>query len=140
MVVSREIAASRLRRLEQCVKRLSLLARMPLDEYLANDDAQVIAERLFQVAAQCLLDLANHIVAEEGLGTPEDAQGILECLLRAGIVSADLHERTRGLVGFRNILVHQYLDVDHETVHTLLQRTQDLIDLGTAMGNYVERQ
>ncbi len=140
MVVSREVAASRLRRLEQCVKRLSQLAAPSLDDYLKNGDAQIIAERQFQIAAQCLLDLANHIIAEQGLGTPEDAHGILDCLVRAGIVPAELHERTRGLAGFRNILVHDYLAVDHRIVHALLQRVGDLIEFGKVLGDYVERQ
>ena len=86
MVVSREIAASRLRRLERCVKRLARLGQMPLDAYLADEDAQAIAERSFQVAAQCLLDLGNHIVAEGSLGTPEDSHEILDCLARSGVI------------------------------------------------------
>ena len=140
MVISREIAASRLRRLEQSVKRLTQLATMPLGEYLADSDARVIAERHFQIAVQCLLDIGNHIVAEQGLGTPDDAGGILDCLERAGVVTQDLYERTRGLAGFRNVLVHDYLDIDHDTVHALLQRVSDLVELGQVLGDYVDRQ
>lgn len=140
MVISREITASRLRRLEQSVKRLTELAGVPLDEYLADGDARAIAERHFQIAAQCLLDIGNHIVAEKGLGTPDDARGILDCLERAGIVPRELHERSRGLAGFRNVLVHDYIDIDHRTVHALLQRVGDLVELGRVLGDYVERE
>ncbi len=140
MVVSPEIAASRLRRLEQCVKRLSRLAGMPLKAYLDDRDAQAIAERNFQVATQCLLDLGNHIIAEEGLGTPEDGPGILDCLAGAGIISPEIHRRTRGLAGFRNILVHDYLAIDHQIVHGLLQRVDELVELGKALGGFVDRR
>jgi uncharacterized protein YutE (UPF0331/DUF86 family) len=140
LVISREIAASRLRRLEQSVKRLTALADMPLDEYLADADAHAIAERHFQIAVQCLLDIGNHIVAEQGLGTPDDASGILDCLKRAGVVPPDLYERTRGLAGFRNVLVHDYLEIDHRTVHGLLQRVGDLVELGRVVGDYTDRQ
>ena len=115
MVISREIAASRLRRLEQSVKRLTALADMPLDEYLADADAHAIAERHFQIAVQCLLDIGNHIVAEQGLGTPDAASGIL-------------------------VLVHDYLEIDHRTVHGLLQRVGDLVELGRVVGDYIDRQ
>ncbi|MCH7796958.1 MAG: DUF86 domain-containing protein [Planctomycetes bacterium] len=112
---------------------------MPLGKYLADSDARVIAERHFQIAVQCPLDIGNHIVAEQGLGTPDDAGGILDCLERAGVVTQDLHERTRGLAGFRNVLVHDYLDIDHHTVHALLQRVSDLVELGRVLGDYVDR-
>ena len=96
MVVSPEITASRLRRLDRCLQRLRRLAAMPLDAYLADEDAKSLAERHFQVAAQCLLDMANHIIAEEGLGSPDDAEGLLSCLARAGAIPAELYERTKG--------------------------------------------
>jgi uncharacterized protein YutE (UPF0331/DUF86 family) len=140
LVVSPEIAGSRLRRLEQCVKRLARLAGMPQQEYLDDRDAQAIAERNFQIATQCLLDLGNHIIAEEGLGTPEDGPGILDCLAGAGIISPELHQRTRGLAGFRNILVHDYLAIDQKTVHRLLGRLDNLVDLGKALGGFVDRR
>ena len=140
MVVSREIAAARLRRLEQCIQRLGHLRRRSREEYLANADAQTLAERLFQIATQCLLDIGNHVIAEEGLGTPEDAEGILDCLQRSGAIPADLHARTRGLAGFRNILVHDYLGIDHRIVYDLLGRLEDLIELGKALATFVEKR
>lgn len=139
MVVSREVVAARLRRLEQCLRRLRGLAAMPLDQYLADVDVQAIAERHLQVAAQCLLDIGNHILAEESLGTPDDAAGILDLLSRAGAVPAELHQRVRGLAGFRNVLVHDYLAVDQRFVHGLLQRLDDLAELGRVLGEHAAR-
>ncbi len=139
MVVSREVAAARLRRLEESIRRLRRIAQSPRDAYLADDDAKALAERHFQIAAQCLLDLANHIVAEEGLGDPEDAESILDCLLRGGVIDPDLHGRVKGLGGFRNVLVHDYLGVDHVRVHGLLQRLDDLLDLARALESRAAR-
>jgi uncharacterized protein YutE (UPF0331/DUF86 family) len=112
---------------------------MPLDAYLADEDARSLAERHFQVAAQCLLDMANHIIAEDGLGSPDDAEGLLTCLARAGAIPPELYERTQGLAGFRNILVHDYLTVDHHIVHQLLGRLTDLSDLARALDQYARR-
>lgn len=138
MVVSREVAASRLRRLEHALARLRKLAELTPESYLADEDAQALAERHLQVAAQCLLDLGNHIVAEEALGSPEDAEGVLDCLARSGVVPPALHSRVRGLGGFRNILVHDYLDVDHQRVRELLGRLDDLAELGRVLGAHAE--
>lgn len=139
MVVSPEITGARLRRLDRCLQRLRRLAAIPLEAYLADEDAQTLAERHFQVAVQCLLDMANHIVAEEGLGSPDDAEELLACLVAANAVPAPLYERVRGLAGFRNILVHDYLTVDHHIVHRLLGRLDDLLDLARALDDYARR-
>jgi uncharacterized protein YutE (UPF0331/DUF86 family) len=139
LVVSREVTAARLRRLDRCVQRLRRIAAMPLEAYLADEDAQALAERHFQVAVQCLLDMANHIVAEHGLGSPEDAEELLACLAVANAIPRALYERVRGLAGFRNILVHDYLAVDHHVVHRLLGRLDDLLDLARALDEYVQR-
>lgn len=139
MVVSRELAANRLRRLERALARLRRLAATPIDAYLADEDAQTLAERHLQIATQCLLDLGNHIIAEEALGSPGDAEDVLTCLARAGIVDAALHARVRGLGGFRNLLVHDYLAVDHRLVHALLGRLDDLAELGRVLGAHAQK-
>jgi uncharacterized protein YutE (UPF0331/DUF86 family) len=139
LVVSPEITAVRLRRLDRCVQRLRRLAGMGLAAYLGDEDAQALAERHFQIAVQCLLDMANHIVAEQGLGSPEGTEELLDCLAAAGVIPAPLHERVRGLAGFRDILVHDYLAVDHEIVHGLLGRLDDLVELARALDGYARR-
>ena len=139
MVVSPEVTAARLRRLERSVKRLRRFAAMPLETYLGDDDAQALTERHFQVAVQCVLDMANYIIAEQGLGSPEDAEELIGCLAACGALPAPLHERLRGLAGFRNILVHDYLDIDHHIVHRLLGRLDDLVDAARALDDYARR-
>ncbi len=139
MVVSPEVTAARLRRLERSVKRLRPFGALPIEAYLRDEDAQAITERHFQVAVQCVLDMANHIVAELGLGSPEDMEALIACLATAGALPAPLHDRIRGMAGFRNILVHDYLDVDHRIVHGLLGRLDDLIDAARALDDYARR-
>jgi uncharacterized protein YutE (UPF0331/DUF86 family) len=45
----------------------------------------------------------------------------------ANEISADLAHRLRGWAGFRNILVHQYLDIDHALARRAI--IEDLADL-----------
>lgn len=112
---------------------------MPRDVYLADEDARTLAERHLQVAVQGLLDLGSHIVAEAGFGSPDDAEGVFECLASEGAIPPDLHARTRGLGGFRNILVHDYLEMDHELVHGFLGQLDDLVELARALGEFARR-
>lgn len=63
-------------------------------------------ERNFQVAVGCVLDIGNHIIAEEGFEGLDDNEDIIRILGEEGIISLDLAERMKGLAGFRNIIVH----------------------------------
>jgi hypothetical protein len=61
LVVSPEVTAARLRRLDRCVQRLRRLAAMPLDTYLADEDAQALAERHLHVAVQVVHRLLGRL-------------------------------------------------------------------------------
>lgn len=54
--------------------------------------------------------------AEWGLPTPDANRDTFTILERAGELDPGLAERLRGWAGFRNILVHEYLDIDHAPI------------------------
>jgi uncharacterized protein YutE (UPF0331/DUF86 family) len=83
--------------------------------------------------------MGNHVVAEAGLGSPDDLAGVFECLHSAGVVPRDLHERTRGIAGLRNLLVHDYLEVDHQIVFAILGRLDDLVELAANIAAFVQK-
>jgi uncharacterized protein YutE (UPF0331/DUF86 family) len=80
-----------------------------------------------QVAIQCALDIGNHVIAEENLTAPEDQADIFQILGASGILPPPFAERIVPMAGFRNILVHDYLRIDHARVYSIL--TQALTDL-----------
>ncbi len=51
------------------------------------------------------------------------------------MISAELAERMRRAVGFRNVLVHEYVDVDDSVV---LARLEDLSDLRRFVAEVVD--
>lgn len=77
-------------------------------------------------AIEACIDLAQHVCSSEGWGPPRDNAEAMLVLGRHGVLEPDLAERMRAAVGFRNVLVHQYGDVDDEIVQ---DRLGDLGDL-----------
>lgn len=73
-----------------------------------------------QVASQALIDLAAHVAAEAGLGVPDRYAAVPELLAKAGALSSDETRVLRGIVGFRNVVVHSYASVSRHLVHELL--------------------
>lgn len=127
MVIDREAIAARLRRLDECVAELRQLRPGSLQEYLASRRLRSNCERELHVAIQCALDIGNHIIAEENLTAPEGQADIFHILGASGVLPPPFAERILPMAGFRNILVHDYLRIDHARVYSIL--TQALTDL-----------
>ena len=59
-----------------------------------------------------MLDIGANILAKKGKGKPEDYKGVFQELGKSGILPADFARKIEGLAGLRNILVHEYAEVD----------------------------
>jgi len=62
----------------------------------------------------------------EQLEKPSDAYGAIEVLGKIGVLPRELAERLAPIAGFRNILMHEYLEIDWNEVLCNLQRMGDL--------------
>ena len=80
------------------------------------------AERYLQLAIQCILDIGNHTVADLKLRLPADNADLFEVLANNKIISLALANRLTAMAGFRNILVHEYLEIDRRKVYAVLKR------------------
>jgi len=84
------------------------------------------AERYLQLAIQAVLDIGNHIVADLKLNLPAENRDVFVLLAERKIVSAPLAKKLMSMAGFRNILVHEYLEIDRHRVFEVLKK--DLSD------------
>lgn len=89
------------------------------EELRADRERLWIVEHGLQLAAQNVLDVATHLAASAGRETPDYAAAI-DRLGELGILPAEFAASLRGIAGFRNVLVHGYLDVDLDEVVELL--------------------
>lgn len=72
-------------------------------------------------ACETAIDLANHIVKIRQLGIPQTSRESFDLLHSAGIISADLCQRMKNMVGFRNIAVHSYARLSFEVVRGIVE-------------------
>lgn len=79
------------------------------------------AERYLQLAIQCVLDISNHAIADMRLSLPTDNRGLFEMLAGHKIISAALAKRLTAMAGFRNVLVHEYLEIDRRRVYSVVK-------------------
>jgi len=84
-------------------------------------------ERYLQLSIQTMMDLVQMLIIEEGLKRPEENQEAISMLYSHKIISKKLATNLDGIVGFRNILVHEYGKIDKEKVYYYLQ--EKIIDI-----------
>ncbi len=116
-----EVVRRRLQRLDEYLDILEKLRGYSLDQFLANPERYGSAERFLQLTIEALLDVGSHVIAELELGIVETYADIPRLLADRGYVDAVLADQWVKMIGFRNVLVHEYLDVDREIVYDLLQ-------------------
>lgn len=109
---------------------VAVLAReADADEQRRNDPLWLRGVKYtFVTAIEACIDAAQHICASEGWGPPENNANAMTVLARHGVVPHELAVSLRLAVGFRNVLVHEYVAVDDELVLRRLRELTDLTD------------
>ncbi len=102
---------------------------------LEDRDLCLAIERGLQLCAQNALDIATHLSSAAGLDAPDYASAI-DRLADADILPREFAAEFRKVAGFRNVLVHGYLDIDLDVIAEALSVG---IDDFETFARYVER-
>lgn len=126
-MVRPEVIQKRLEKVEAYLAILEKAKRYSREEFLADPERYGSAERFLQLTIEALDDIGSHLVADLDLGVLDSAADIPRLLHEHGHVDAALMEIWIRMIGFRNILVHDYLDIDRCVVYDALQtRLKDI--------------
>jgi len=72
-------------------------------------------------ACEAAIDLANMLVRKQRLGVPGDTRESFSLLERGGLIPAELSGRLQRMIGFRNVAVHQYQELDLDIVEAVIR-------------------
>lgn len=76
-------------------------------------------ERLLQVSIEAVIDICHLLVAGLRLGIAAEEDDLFDKLKEATIISADMAEVLKEMKGLRNILVHEYAQLDDRIVYDI---------------------
>ncbi|MBV6466306.1 MAG: hypothetical protein PGMFKBFP_01613 [Anaerolineales bacterium] len=137
-MVKTEVIRKRLQKLDEYLKILRAMRSYSLEEFLGDPKLYGSAERFLHLAIEVTLDIGNHIVADLGLGEVNWYSDIVYALEEKKFISEDLREKWIRMVGFRNVLVHDYLEVDRKIVFDVLRNhLQDLNELRKVFSEFL---
>jgi uncharacterized protein YutE (UPF0331/DUF86 family) len=96
------------------------------DEHLIGNQTRQDAIILnLQRACEGCIDAAMHLVRLHRLGVPQETREAFDLLERHHGLDADLANRMRRMVGFRNIAVHEYQQLDIAVVRAIIHNQLD---------------
>ena len=125
-MVDRDVIFEKVKQIQHSLKRIHDKVGDDVSR-LGDLDIEDIVVLNLQRAIQSTIDLAAHVIADEGLGLPSDLKENFVLLAKAEILSGDLSERLQSMVGFRNIAVHEYAAINKDVLAAVV--TKDLADI-----------
>jgi len=106
----------RLEKLHEYISILKTLKGVKADELKKDINKRAKAERFLQLACEAATDIAELLIVDMRLRTPKTARETIEILGEENVLKKDFANQFAPMTGFRNILVHDYLDIDYEEV------------------------
>jgi len=117
--MDREVIEQKLESLRRCLKRIT--DKCPdRPEHLANDlDLQDIITLNISRAVQLCVDIGAHLIGGLDLPAPETMGQVFDLLAHAGLIQENIALQMKKAVGFRNITVHHYEEINWTIVHAI---------------------
>ena len=109
------------------LKRVIEKRNTDLPTFMNEIDRQESILFNIQMAVQNCIDIAAHIISEEGYGVPGGTNEMFYMLEENGYINTTLAEKMVKAVGFRNLIVHEYGRIELKKVFTIAQK--DIEDL-----------
>lgn len=126
MTIRPAVILSRLAHLGVILDELDKLRAIPAEERTSNVLYRLALERALHLAAEAIFDIGHHILAGRGARVPQRYRDVLPALAANGVLSQTLADSLDGLAGLRNLLVHDYAEIDHDRLSGLLDRVSEL--------------
>lgn len=113
--------------IERCLLRVKeTYFRAP--EALGSDySCQDVVILNIERACQAAIDIGMRWVRLRRLGIPKDSRDAFALLASSGDLPADLAASLKRMIGFRNIAVHDYREIDFAIVKSIIEH--DFVDL-----------
>ena len=143
MVLKRTSIIERLKRFDETLTELRGYQEITLEEYQRTMSLQWIIEYGIMRCATIIFDVADHILSGHFGAYSGSYEDSLVEIHHRGVISDALYQNLKGLGGFRNILVHQYMRIEpgetldnyHKTLTVFPQFAQEIQEWLSSLEN-----
>ena len=112
---------------EKYLKILERYKKYSKEEIVKDIDLRGAIERYLYLATQATIDLAEAIISFKEFRKPTTMSENFYILEEEGIIKKELTENLVNMVGFRNIIAHDYEKIDYDIMYDILvNRLRDI--------------
>ena len=123
--MDKDVASAKIESLRRCLQRIKDKTPESAAILEGDHDLQDIICLNLERAVQVCVDLASHLIADSDLPSPATMGESFDRLQNLGLISPELASSMKKAVGFRNIAVHAYQDVNWRIVYSIVTRRLD---------------
>ena len=127
MMIDQNIILNKTSKVHHHLNRIRGKREISLEDFLMDLDRKEIILFNLQMAVQNCIDIAAHIISDDELGMAGSTSEMFYILQENAYLTFELAEKMVAAVGFRNIAVHEYGNIDLKLVFQMAQK--DLDDL-----------
>lgn len=139
MLLNKTIIVAKIHNLKHEIDKLKNMD-FSMEQILEDEDIQDMADRRMQVALESCIDISTHVAAGLELPRQEYAADVFLLLGKKGVISEKLAEKFTDAVGLRNILVHEYAEIDYRLAYSdLEEKLKDLKQFAKEVLEFLEK-
>lgn len=110
----------KIQEIEQYLKELSTIIPQKFKNYKNNIEKKAACERYVEKIVEAVVDLAFIIIKQKKYRIPDDDSDAFTILLENKIINEQLAKQLKNAKGMRNILAHQYGNIDDSIIFEAL--------------------
>ena len=136
-MVKKEIVLERVQKCSEYLDQLEDIVKgIKFSEFNNNPLLYGSAERFLHLSIEALIDIGNHIISDDNLGKVNVYRDIALILAQNDYLDEKEKELFIKIIAFRNILVHDYMDLDRDVIFGLLKN--NLADIRGILKSYLK--
>ena len=120
-----DVGIQKITSLQRCVARAREAYAAAGTDFRTDYNLQDAAILNVIRACDTAIDLANMAIRRRQLGVPNESRDSFAILVREGIIDPGLGDRLKKMIGFRNLAVHQYRELNLDIVISVILRNLD---------------
>lgn len=107
---------ARLEKLREYITILQSLKGVTGKDLKKNINKRAIAERYLHLSAEACIDISELIISDQRFSTPQTGREAIEILGIEHVIEKKFSIQFAPVASFRNILVHDYIEIDYDEV------------------------
>ena len=120
-MVKHEIVERKIVSLKGYLKELYNATDINWEKYITDNRSKRFVERLLQISIETMIDIAQHVIADEGLREPGSYRDVFKVLVENHVIAEEKLQRLEKIASFRNVLVHHYEKIDDSIVYGIFK-------------------